>query len=109
MQSSNPALPHVLAVGPYPQWDMTPLENDYNLHKLWLAPDPVALLAQYGASIRAVATRGELGASAQLIQQRPHLEIISCYGVGTDAIALDLARDNLQAHFANKALLTPVN
>lgn len=79
--------------GAYPDWDMAPLEQAYALHRLWAAADPQALIAEHAASIRAIATRGELGASAELIAQLPALELIACYGVGTDAIALGAARE----------------
>jgi lactate dehydrogenase-like 2-hydroxyacid dehydrogenase len=84
----------VLMIGPYPQWDMTDIEGRYTLHKLWEAPDRNALIAQHASSIRAIATRGELGASAELMARLPKLEIVSCYGVGTDAIDLAYARSH---------------
>ncbi len=84
--------PDVLMVGPYPGWDMEPLERDYVIHKLWLAVDRVRFLAEVGPRIRAIATTGVLGASASLIDACPILEIIACYGVGFDAIDLEAAR-----------------
>ena len=54
--------------------------------------DRCAFLAVHGAKIKAIATRGELGPNAELMAALPHLEIISCYGVGTDAIDLGAAR-----------------
>ena len=42
--------------------------------------------------MRALATRGELGASAELIAALPKLELIACYGVGTDGIDLAACR-----------------
>lgn len=85
---------HVLVVGPYPAWDMRALEDMYEVHKLWLSPHADNLLGDVGASIRAIATRGELGASAALMAKLPRLEIVSCYGVGTDAIDLAYARSH---------------
>lgn len=82
----------VLMIGPYPQWDMTDIEGRYTVHKLWETPDRDALIAEHATSIRAIATRGELGASAELMARLPGLEIVSCYGVGTDAIDLAYAR-----------------
>ena len=79
-------------LGPYPAWDMEPLAAAYTLHKLWEAGDRQGFIAECAASIRAIATKGELGASAELIAALPRLEIIACYGVGTDAIDLDAAR-----------------
>lgn len=63
----------------------------YTLHKLWEARDRQRFIAECAASIRAIATRGELGASTELIAALPRLEIIACYGVGTDAIDLAAA------------------
>ncbi len=86
--------PEVLMIGPYPSWDMEDLESRYTIHRLWEVEDRDTFLAQRGDGIRAVATRGELGASAALLKKLPKLEIVSCYGVGTDAIDLRFAREN---------------
>jgi lactate dehydrogenase-like 2-hydroxyacid dehydrogenase len=84
--------PDVLMIGPYAPWDMEPMEATYTLHKLWEATDKPDFIAERASHIKAIATRGELGANAELIGQLPNLEIISCYGVGTDAINLAAAR-----------------
>lgn len=86
------ARPAVLMCGAYPEWDLQPLERDYRLHKLWLADDRDALVDRCAPEVRAIATRGELGASAELMARLPALEIVACYGVGTDAIDLAAAR-----------------
>ena len=78
--------------GAYPQWDMEDLEKTYEVHKLWQAEDRDAFVADRSQRIRGIATRGELGASSDLMQKLPRLEIVSCYGVGTDAIDLAYAR-----------------
>lgn len=84
----------ILLAGAYPAWDMDDLEQAYTVHRLWEADDRDAFLAEHGPSIRAIATRGELGASADLMRRLPALELVSCYGVGTDAIDLSHARQN---------------
>ena len=84
--------PDVLMLGPYPDWDMRPLAEAYRLHKLWEASGS-ATLDESRDFIRAIATRGELGASKTLIDMLPALEMIACYGVGTDAIDLRAARE----------------
>ncbi|MBP7003046.1 2-hydroxyacid dehydrogenase [Amaricoccus sp.] len=84
--------PTVLMTGAYPAWDLDDLEANYRVLKLWEAPDADAFLAEHGAEVRAVATRGDLGASAALMRALPKLEIVACYGVGTDAIDLAHAR-----------------
>lgn len=91
--SAADTLPQVLMCGPYPEWDMEPLQAAYTLHKLWEASDRDALLDACAPQIRAIATRGELGANTALINRLPALEIIACYGVGTDAIDLQAARE----------------
>jgi D-3-phosphoglycerate dehydrogenase len=84
--------PEILMIGPYPAWDLEPIEAAYSNHRLWEASDRAAFIAEHAPRIRAIATRGELGASAELIAALPALELIACYGVGTDAIDLAAAR-----------------
>lgn len=96
--ASNPThstadLPQLLMTGPYPAWDMEPLSASYTIHRLWEAKDRQPFIAAHAPVVRAIATRGELGANAELIAALPKLEIIACYGVGTDAIDLAAARE----------------
>lgn len=84
--------PELLLIGPYPEWDMVELEAHYTVHKLYEASDRDAFIRSHADKIRVIATRGELGASAELIAALPKLEIISVYGVGFDAVNLDAAR-----------------
>jgi len=85
--------PDVLQLGPYPEWDMERLNGLFTMHPLFAVDDKAAYLAQHGGTIRAIATRGELGADRTLIEALPALEIISVYGVGFDAVDLDAARE----------------
>lgn len=80
--------PDVLQVGPYPEWDQTPLDAAYTVHRWWEAADKDALLAKVGPDIRAIATRGDLGASEAMIAACPNLEMIAVFGVGYDAVHL---------------------
>ncbi|MFO1057088.1 MAG: 2-hydroxyacid dehydrogenase [Dongiaceae bacterium] len=84
--------PELLILAPMMARVLETLERDYQAHRLWTAPDKAALLAEIGPRIRAIATTGGRGAEAALIAQLPALEIISCYGVGVDAIDLPAAR-----------------
>lgn len=84
--------PDILLIGPYPEWDMVELEAHYNVLKLYEAADQNAFLKDHRANIRAIATRGELGASSALIGALPKLEIISVYGVGYDAVDLNACK-----------------
>ena len=78
--------PHILQVGPYPEWDQTPLDSAFHAHRYFEAADKAAFLAEHGPKVRAIATRGELGANAAMIAACPALEVISVYGVGYDAV-----------------------
>jgi lactate dehydrogenase-like 2-hydroxyacid dehydrogenase len=86
--------PEILLMGPYPEWDLVDLEKRYVVHRIYEAADRNAFMAEHAANIRAIATRGELGASAELMKALPKLEIVSCYGVGIDAIDLNYATQN---------------
>ena len=87
----------VLVVSPYPDADMSLLAEQFRLHVLPDAPDREAFMADMAPRIRALATNGEEGADAQLIDALPNLEIIVSYGVGVDAIDL--------AHAARRGIL----
>ena len=86
------AKPVILQVGAYPAWDEEPLARDYEVRCYFEAEDKEAFLRTSGPGVRAIATRGELGASAAMIEACPDLEIISVYGVGYDAVDLDACR-----------------
>jgi D-3-phosphoglycerate dehydrogenase len=86
--------PEILMMGPMMQHVMDALDEAYVVHRIYEADDRDAFLADIGASVRAIATDGALGVSADVMKRLPGLEIVSCYGVGTDAIDLVYARDN---------------
>ncbi|WP_267554217.1 2-hydroxyacid dehydrogenase [Rhizobium rhizogenes] len=85
--------PPVLQVGPYPQWDQEPLDAAFQVHRYFEAIDKAKMLAEIGPSIKAIATRGELGANRAMIEACPNLELISVYGVGFDAVDLQACRE----------------
>jgi lactate dehydrogenase-like 2-hydroxyacid dehydrogenase len=80
--------PELVMVGPMMPHVMEALDSDFTVHRLWEAADRAALLKQVADSVRGIATGGHLGANAALMDALPKLEIISCYGVGVDAIDL---------------------
>lgn len=59
--------PERLQVGPYPPWDQEPLNAAFPVHRLFEADDRREFLRHHGPRIRAIATRGELGASRDAI------------------------------------------
>ena len=85
--------PAILQVGPYPDWDQVPLDAAFDAHRLFEASDRDACLAKVGKDVRAIATRGELGADRAMISACPNLEMIAVYGVGYDAVDLAACRE----------------
>lgn len=84
--------PQVLQMGVLPDWDEVPMRNAYQMHRYFEADNKADFLAEIGSGIRAIATRGDLGASAEVIAACPALEIISIFGVGYDAVDLDACK-----------------
>lgn len=84
--------PGLLVLGPYAPEELDALAQHFAVYRLWEAVDHAAFLSAVAPLIRAIGTRGELGASTELIDALPKLEIIACFGVGTDAIDLAAAR-----------------
>jgi D-3-phosphoglycerate dehydrogenase len=84
--------PGLLVLGPYAEEDLAALAQHFTVHRLWQAAERDAFIRQVAPKIRAIGTRGEIGASAELMAQLPALEIVACFGVGTDAIDLAYAR-----------------
>lgn len=78
--------PHVLQTGALPDWDQAPLDAACQVHRLFEAVDRAAFLAGHGPAVRAIVTRGDLGADAALIAACPALEVIVVFGVGYDAV-----------------------
>jgi lactate dehydrogenase-like 2-hydroxyacid dehydrogenase len=85
--------PHILQVGPYPAWDEELLNEAFVVHRYFAADDKPSFLTEVGPHVRAIATRGELGASRAMIKACPALEVVSVYGVGFDAVDLAACRE----------------
>jgi lactate dehydrogenase-like 2-hydroxyacid dehydrogenase len=86
------AKPQILQIGSYPDWDQVPLDAAFTCHRYFQAADKAAFLAEIGPSVRAIATRGDLGATKAVIDACPQLELIAVYGVGYDAVDLAACR-----------------
>jgi lactate dehydrogenase-like 2-hydroxyacid dehydrogenase len=81
--------PVVLQLGALPEWDEQPLHSNYEVLAYYAADNQQAMLAEHGARINAIVTRGEIGADKALIDACPGVKLISVYGVGYDAVAVD--------------------
>lgn len=84
--------PTILAMGAYMPETIAAMREHFTVH--WAtAPDRVpAAVAAHATEIRGLATEPAYGASAELIAQLPHLEIIASQGVGMDRVDLPAAR-----------------
>lgn len=74
----------ILAMAPLTPAVFKTLEERYVVHRFWENSG----LETYGANIRGIATNGGIGATADVLEKLPALEIISVFGVGVDAIDL---------------------
>ncbi len=79
------------------------LSEKFTVHKLNDQTDPSAWLAENGAKIEYVATNGHDGVKPDYMAALPNLKMISCYGVGYDAIdtSVALERDIMVTHTPN--------
>jgi lactate dehydrogenase-like 2-hydroxyacid dehydrogenase len=86
--------PVVLSLGAFPAATMNTLAERFELHHFTVYPLPDGTLGpELKSRITAIATEANRGATRALINSLPKLEIISCFGVGVDAIDLAAARE----------------
>lgn len=84
--------PGLLVVGELPAWDLEALSDRFDLHLYYAAEDKAGMLARGHETIRAICTKGEVGADAAMMDALPRTEIIACYGVGYDLIDVPAAK-----------------
>lgn len=84
--------PDIVIAAPIYAATLEALERAYACHRLFDAADRARVLAEQRDRARAIVTSGGAGADAALIDALPKVEIISCFGVGVDAIDLGRAR-----------------
>ena len=77
-------MPDLLLIGGATNEMTRRMEDAFTVHR-WSEKD-AGWLAEHGASITHVATNGHDGVPAEVMAALPNLAMISCYGVGYDAI-----------------------
>jgi hydroxypyruvate reductase len=82
----------ILMTGPMYPGTVTELEQAYNVHKYWTAPDKEALVASVAERITAVASSNSGGIGAPLMAKLPKLKVIAHFGVGYDTVDVDAAK-----------------
>ncbi len=86
--------PVVLSLGAFPAATVATLAECFEDHHYTVHPLPAGILsAELRERVRGIATEANRGANRALIESLPKLEIISCFGVGVDAIDLAAARE----------------
>jgi len=83
---------HIIVSAPVEPTLMAALEGQFTIHRLWEAEDPQAFIREHAPVVRGLVTRSMIGADAALMDALPNLEIISVFGVGTDAVDLAAAK-----------------
>lgn len=68
------------------------IDDNFTSYHLWEQADQTAFLTEHGHEIEALVTSAVHGADAALINALPNLKVIASYGVGYDAVDLDLAK-----------------
>ena len=83
----------VLSIGSFPDATNAELARRFKVTRHPQRPAPDALDPALRARIRGIATEANRGADRALIFALPKLEVISVFGVGTDAVDLAAARE----------------
>lgn len=70
------------------------LDTHYTIHRHWSDADPAALLARVAPTCQVVVTNGGRGIEAAVLRQLPQVKLVSCFGVGVDAVDVDYCRQH---------------
>ena len=84
----------ILVLYPLLPAEMSVLEEEYDVIRLWDARDPESLLQERARDVQAILSTGlTRGVSARLMAACPNLEIIVQYAVGYDNVDLEAAQE----------------
>ena len=82
----------LIITGPMYPPTLAELEQTYNAHRLWTAPDKEALLASMADKVTAVASSNSGGINGATMAKLPKLKTIAHFGVGYDTVDVEAAR-----------------
>lgn len=85
--------PDILYFGSFPDATVAELNRRYNVHHYFNLPKPEDIPSDVAARIRAIATEANRGLTRALLDRLPNVEMISVFGVGTDAVDLKAAKE----------------
>jgi len=86
--------PDILLIGPLLESVLDSLDSAYNVHRLYEADDPDALIANIADNTTAVVTDGGNGVKASVLERLPQVKIVAVFGVGVDAVDLEYCKKN---------------
>ena len=79
--------PPVLQNGPVSySGTMTKIDELFTVHKLWLAPDKLALARRIAPEITCAFTSGHDPIPNEILDVLPNLKLVACFGVGVDGV-----------------------
>ncbi len=84
--------PELLIAAPFPPFLQDPLLAAYRTHNYVTAADKDALLRDVGPRIRGLACGGGTVLPTALLDQLPHLEMITVFGVGYDGVPIEYCK-----------------
>ncbi|MDH4651566.1 MULTISPECIES: 2-hydroxyacid dehydrogenase [unclassified Pseudomonas] len=84
--------PRILHVGPLTERFNQRLVSEQRVTQLWQQGDALAFLEGHGAEFDIVVTSARFGCSVAMLERLPNVRAICSFGVGYDAIAVDVAR-----------------
>tara|TARA_B100000989_G_scaffold238952_1_gene185829 strand:- start:52 stop:987 length:936 start_codon:yes stop_codon:yes gene_type:complete len=83
---------NLLIMTEMPEYFISLADQNFNTHKLWKQKDEDSYLFETRKSIDAIAVMGGYKITPDLMKSMPNLKIIGCYGVGYDAIDVNVAK-----------------
>lgn len=70
------------------------LDEHYTVHRYWSETDQDGLLARVAPACQVVVTNGGRGIEGAILARLPKVRLVSCFGVGVDAVDLDYCRQH---------------
>ena len=70
------------------------LDQQYTIHRYWTASDKDGLLARLAPTCEVVVTNGGRGVEGAVLAKLPKVKLVSCFGVGVDAVDVAYCRQH---------------
>ena len=70
------------------------LDENYTIHRYWAEADKEGLIARLAPTCQVVVTSGGRGIDGATLAKLPKVRLVSCFGVGVDAVDVDYCREH---------------